>query len=162
MKKILFSLLILSTVSIVSGQSVKSVNEVSENRNGSNLKLAVSINPGLLFNIPGSAYALGGELSLYKTIKSELEAAVSAGFTGLASDGLIHVKPGIRYSLTQEIYAGAQIGAAISTTEGGIYVVYSPTIGWKMSDRFDAGLKYDHVGNGVSVLGLNLRYRIGL
>lgn len=170
MKRILFTLLILSTFSVVRAQSIK--NSSTINNDGlsktSNVNLGVSINPGLSLGKGGSKFVLGGEISLYRNLTPYLEGIFSAGYTKFfygqetQKGKLIPVKAGIRYFLTPTLYVGAQAGIAISTTDGGAYFIYSPTVGWKMNNQVDLGLKYDHYSNEPSVLGLNLTYRFGL
>jgi len=162
MKRIFFTLLILSAVSFVRAQNSENSFIKNDSQNtGSNLKFGLSINPGLNLGRFGSDLVLSGDLGLYKSLTNNLEATFSAGYIGY-SNALIHVKPGFRYSLNDSFYTGVQAGIAISTTEGGAYFAYSPTIGYKLNTKFDVGLKYDHVGRWLSVLGLNLTYRIGL
>lgn len=170
MKRILFTLLMLSTFSIVRAQSTK--NSSTVNKEGlstrSGLKLGLSINPGLSIGRSGSEFVLGGEISLSKTLTPYLEGTFSTGYTQFfyghdsQKGKLIPVKAGIRYFFTPKLYVAAQAGAAFSTTDGGAYFIYSPTVGWKMNSQFDIGLKYDHFSNEPSVLGLNLAYKIGL
>jgi hypothetical protein len=170
MKRILFTLLILSTFSVLRAQSIK--NNTTTNNEGlsrrSSVKLGVSINPGLSVGKGGSEFVLGGEISLYKNLTPYLEGMFSTGYTQffygseIQNEILIPVKAGMRYFLTPKLYIGAQAGVAISTTDGGAYFIYSPTVGWKMNNQVDLGLKYDHYSNDPSVLGPNLTYRFGL
>lgn len=169
MKRILFTLLILSTFSIVRAQSPKN-NSTINNENlssRSDLKLGLSINPGLSIGRSGSEFVLGGEISLSKNVTPYLEGTFSAGYTQFfyghdtQKGKLIPVKAGIRYFLKPKLYVAAQAGVAFSTTDGGAYFIYSPSVGWKINGQFDVGLKYDHFSNEPSVLGLNLTYKLG-
>jgi hypothetical protein len=171
MKKILFTLLILSTGSLLRAQNIKNNSDINQDipANASELNLGFSINPGLSVGNGGSYFVLGGELTLYKNLIPNLEATFSAGFTqffynleDIQNEILIPIKLGMRYYMNKQIYVGAQAGVAISTTDGGAYFTYSPTVGFKMSKQFDMGLKYDHFSNEPSVLGLNLTYRTSL
>jgi hypothetical protein len=170
MKRILFTLLMLSTVTLVRAQKTNTVSTTYNQglSSASGLKLGIGINPGLSVGTSGSDFVLGGEISLYKNLTSKLEGTFSAGYTQFfyghdtQKGKLIPVKAGIRYSLTNKLYIGAQAGVAFSTTDGGAYFLYSPTVGWKLSNQFDVGLKYDHFSNEPAVLGLNLTYKFGL
>jgi hypothetical protein len=170
MKRILFTFLILSTFSVVQAQSTKNSSTINNEglSRSSNVKLGVSINPGLSLGNAGSEFVLGGEISLYKNLTPYLEGMFSAGYTQFfyghdtQKGKLIPIKAGIRYFLIPKFYIGAQAGVAISTTDGGAYFIYSPTVGWKMNNKVDLGLKYDHYSNEPSVLGLNLTYKFGL
>jgi hypothetical protein len=169
MKKIVLTLLILSTGSLLRAQDIKNTSLINQDlpANASKLNFGFSINPGLSVGNGGSNFVLGGELTVYKSLTPNLEATFSAGITeffynlkDIQNDILIPIKSGIRYYITKQVYVGAQAGVAISTTDGGAYFIYSPTIGFKMSKQFDIGLKYDHFSNEPSVLGLNFTYRI--
>jgi len=170
MKRILFTLLISSSFSLVQAQSAQSNSVINGKKlsNESDLKLGLSINPGLSLGNSGSNFVLGGELSWYKNLTSDLEAAISAGYTQFfynhdtQKESLIPVKAGARYSFNPRFYLGAQAGIAFSTTDGGAYFVYSPTAGWTMNKHYDIGLKYDHYSNEPSVLGVNLTYKFNL
>lgn len=169
MKRILFTLLILSSLSMVRAQSAKSSSGVNSEKssNESDLKFGLSINPGVSLGRYGQNFVLGGELGLYKNLTSNLEGIFSAGYTqffysnNIREGGLIPVKAGVRYSLSPRIYVGAQAGAAFSITDGGAYFIYSPTVGWKINKHFDIGFKYDHFSNNPGVVGLNLTYKFG-
>lgn len=83
MKKIFFTLLILSAVSFVRAQDLE--NPLIENDNqitGSKLKFGLSINPGLNLGRYGSDLVLSGNLGLYKDLTNNLEATFSAGYIG--------------------------------------------------------------------------------
>jgi len=170
MKRILLTLLILSSVSFVRAQSAKSSSvmprEVSSNR--SNLKFGLSVNPGLSLGNAGSDFVLGGALSLYKILTANLEATFSAGYTqffygrDIQKGGLIPVKAGLQYALNPRFYVGAQAGVAFSTTDGGAYFVYSPSVGLRINKQVDVAFKYDHFSNEPSVLGINLTYKFEL
>ncbi|MFD2288916.1 hypothetical protein GJU39_21675 [Pedobacter petrophilus] len=167
MKRILFTLLIFSTFSVVRAQSSKhslTTNHAGLN-NKSGLKLELSINPALSIGRFGSEFVLGGEISLSRNFTPDMEGALSAGYTKFFyghNNELIPVKAGMRYFLIPKIYLGAQAGVAFSPTDGGAYFIYSPTVGWKINNQFDISLKYDHFSNEPSVLGFNLTYKIGL
>ncbi|RZM21056.1 MAG: hypothetical protein EOO88_34410 [Pedobacter sp.] len=170
MKRILFTLLILSSVSRLQAQSITKHPAVNEGSNtGSNLRLGLSINPGITLGRYGSTFVLGGELGLYKNLTSTLEGTFSSGLTeffynykDIQNDILIPVKAGVRYTVSRRLFVGAQAGVAFSTTDGGAYFIYSPSVGWKVSKQLDIGVKYDHFSNEPSVLGLNVTYRIDL
>lgn len=170
MKRISFTLLILSTFSIVQAQSTinSSILKNQDLSNRSGLELGVSINPGLTVGKSGSEFVLGGEISLSKKLTPYLEGTFSTGYTHFfyghetQKGKLIPIKAGLRYFVTPKLYIGAQAGVAFSTTDGGAYFIYSPTVGWKMSNQLDVGIKYDHYTNNPSVLGLNLTHKFGL
>jgi len=97
-----------------------------------------------------------------------LEATFSAGYTqfcyghNIQRGRLIPVKAGVQYSLNPRFYVSAQAGVAFSTTDGGAYFVYSPSIGLRINKQVDVALKYDHFSNEPSVLGINMTYKFGL
>ena len=105
---------------------------------------------------------------MYKNLTSNLEATFSAGYTqfcyghNIQRGRLIPVKAGVQYSLNPRFYVSAQAGVAFSTTDGGAYFVYSPSIGLRINKQVDVALKYDHFSNEPSVLGINMTYKFGL
>ncbi|WP_412468767.1 hypothetical protein [Pedobacter sp. KLB.chiD] len=170
MKKILFTILILSTGTLIRAQNVNDPavikQELPVNTHG--LEFGVSINPGLSVGSAGSKFVLGGELTLYKHLIRNLEATGSAKLTrffynlkDIQNEMLISIQPGIQYDLNKSFYVGAQAGVALSTTDGGAYFVYSPAVGVKISKQFGAGLKFDRFSNKSSVLGLTMTYKFG-
>jgi hypothetical protein len=168
MKQILLTLIISLSFYFVQAQNAKSnsTNNMDRSDRRSDMSLGLSINPGL--SLDGTDFVLGGEISLSKNLSNNLDATFATGYTHFfyspqSQQGrLIPIKAGIRYALSNRIYVGAQAGVALSTTDGGAYFMYSPSIGWGLNKQFDIGLKYDHFSNEPAVLGLNLTYRFGL
>lgn len=92
MKRVLFTLLILSAVSFVRAQNLENSSIKNDTQNtGSNLKFGLSINPGLNLGRFGSDLVLSGDLGLYKNLTKNMEATFSAGYIGYSSNALIHV-----------------------------------------------------------------------
>lgn len=170
MKRILAPLLFLTSFSLVQAQTSQNNAGASEhNQSGSsNLKLGFSIIPGITVGRADSKFILGGELSLYKTLTPNLESIISAGYTKffysheIEKEKLIPIKAGLRFYLNSRLYLGMQAGVALSTTDGGAYFIYSPTIGLKMNKQLEVGFRYDHISNKPSVFGLASTYKFGL
>ena len=165
MKRILFTLLILSSVSLVQAQTSTGSPVGNYSGNGSGLRFGISVNPGLSLGSRSGDFVLSGELGLYKNLTPRLEATFSAGLTQFfygehnENGKYIPIKAGARYALNTQFYVGANAGVTISTTDGGAYFVYSPMLGLMLNKHFDVALKYDHSSTESAVVGLNLTYK---
>ncbi|HEY0175074.1 MAG TPA: hypothetical protein VGC08_01770 [Pedobacter sp.] len=133
----------------------------------------------------GDAFKLGygGSLQFQTTIAQKLNFTATAGYMNFkAKDletpfgtfeggnyGAVPVKAGIRYFLSENFYAGGELGAAFGTSDGaGTAFVYTPHIGveFPVSDTgsIDLGARYEAwSNNGTSgFFGLRLAYNFGL
>jgi hypothetical protein len=105
-------------------------------------------------------YGVGPSLLLQNPINSNLNFTVNVGYLRFNGDpvftnikyreGFVPIKAGLRYFLTEYIYASGEAGVSISTANGngsGLAFAYNPTIGveFPVSDKgsIDAGIRYE-------------------
>ncbi|MHA4894763.1 hypothetical protein ACXZ1K_08430 [Pedobacter sp. PWIIR3] len=133
----------------------------------------------------GDAFDLGygGSLQFQTPIANKLNFIATGGylnFTGkdipgtggtvkVADFGVVPLKVGARYFLTENFYAGGELGAAIGTSKGSeTAFIYTPHIGveFPVADKstIDLGARYEAwSNNGTSrFVGLRLAYNFGL
>ena len=91
------------------------------------------------------------------------------GSASVGSFGVIPVKAGLKYFLVENFYAGAELGAAFSTSSGsGTSFVYTPNIGveFPVADHasIDLGARYESWANDGTArfFGLRLAYNFCL
>ena len=115
------------------------------------------------FNVTGSA----GYLSLMLTGDSK-DAYKAAGLS--TSTGIIPLKVGGKYYFGGNFYGAGEVGAAISTEDGGgTAFAFAPTLGasFSVSDKgsLDFGVRYENWsrnGNSSGIVGLRAAYAFGL
>ncbi|MGG9961014.1 hypothetical protein [Ferruginibacter sp. SUN106] len=80
--------------------------------------------------------------------------------------GIIPLKAGIKYFLSQGFYGAAQLGAGFFNNGGGTALAYTPMLGYEFDTKsgkaVDASLKYDGYsinGSGLGSVGVRLAYR---
>jgi hypothetical protein len=144
---------------------------------------------GAEFGIPteGSDELLvGGSLQFEQPIAKSLNLTISAGYisdivTGDSKDllkafglqtsyGFVPLKAGLKYYFAKNFYGAGEVGAAISTVDGGgTFLAYAPTLGASFSvspkSALDFGLRYENWSkeNGnTGFIGLRAAFSFGL
>ncbi|QNK63012.1 hypothetical protein H7F33_00345 [Pedobacter sp. PAMC26386] len=139
----------------------------------------------------GYKFGYGGSLLFQTPIAEKLNFTASAGYLNLVGKnaqylsfgsngvytkeyqvpnaGVVPVKIGARYFIAQNFYAGAEIGAAFMTGDGGgTAFAYSPNIGFELplanKNSIDLGIRYEGWSKESSVgfFGLKAAYNFGL
>jgi len=101
---------------------------------------------------------IGGSTNITLTTGYMSYAGRSAG-SGIKfkAAGIIPLKIGIKYFLSEGFYGAAQLGAGIFSNGGGTAFAYTPMIGYEFNTKsgqaVDAGLKYDGYSKNSSNLG---------
>lgn len=148
-------------------------------------KLGIGVDAAFLTGSSNEFYkpGFGGSIQFQTPIAKQLNFTASAGylhfkgkdfyFNGIGrasfgSFGVIPVKAGIKYFLLENLYAGAEIGAAFATGSGsGTSFLYTPNIGveFPVSDHgsIDFGARYESWSNDGTArfFGLRLAYNFG-
>ena len=126
---------------------------------------------------------LGGEISVYRHVANRLEASLTGGITyyfhpyqiydieaaGVSAMGItightartaIPLKAGLRVYAINRFYVGGEAGAALPTHGGALFVL-SPSVGLRINDAVDIGLKYEHYSSSYvpDQLALRIGYR---
>ncbi|MFI5452486.1 hypothetical protein ACHMWN_10040 [Pedobacter sp. UC225_61] len=109
----------------------------------------------------------GGYLSHFLTGDTK-DIAKAAGFP--TSEGIVPLKAGVKYYFGGNFYAAGEVGAAISTENGGgTALALAPTLGasFSVSDKssLDFGLRYENWskdGNSFGFMGLRAAFAFGL
>ena len=96
-------------------------------------------------------FGIGGSIEGDYNVDPTLALTLNAGYIKfLQKDnnglklGIVPVLAGIKYYFSPEFYSSAQLGVGIFTSNGNSTsaFAYAPGIGYKFSDNFDAGVKY--------------------
>ncbi|MBB5623402.1 hypothetical protein HDE69_004486 [Pedobacter cryoconitis] len=117
--------------------------------------------------------ASAGYLNLFGKSNVQYLALNNNGFyvdqTDVPNEGIVPVKVGARYFISNNFYAGGEIGAAFFTGEGGgTAFAYSPSIGFELpvgnKNAIDLSAKYEGWSKNGSVgfFGLRVAYNFGL
>lgn len=102
-------------------------------------------------------YGVGGSLNLQVPVANKLNFVGEAGYLSFTSKeilgktfstGAVPLKAGLRYFLAENFYAQGQVGAAISTEDGGkTGFLYAPSVGveFPVADKMsiDFGARYE-------------------
>jgi len=115
----------------------------------------------------GSSFGIGGSVQGDYFVAPDMSLTLNAGYISLMAKevngvkgdalGVIPVMAGFRYFFSPNFYGAAQLGAAFYSESGiGTSFAYSPSIGYKFTDNFDAQLKY--TGFSGKVEGTDLKY----
>jgi hypothetical protein len=82
------------------------------------------------------------------------------------AQGIIPLKAGIKYFLSQGFYGAAQLGVGIFNNGSGTALAYTPMLGYEFDTKsgkaVDASFKYDGYsknGSGLGSIGARLAYR---
>jgi hypothetical protein len=149
------------------------------------LELGVSINPGVSIE-SSDDHILGGDVTLYKPLSSNIEATFSVGYThmfksyystyGIQDDAgnvyynnnytvknVMPVKLGLRVYLADIFYLGGEAGVGFASN-GNSSFVYTPSLGIKLKNGIDIGAKYDNYSHRLiqDALSLKLGYHFKL
>ena len=96
-------------------------------------------------------FGIGGSLEGDYAVDNTLALTLNAGYIRFLQKnnnglklGVIPVLAGIKYYFTPQFYSSAQLGVGVFTSNGNSVskFAYAPGIGYKFSDNFDAGVKY--------------------
>ncbi len=124
------------------------------------------------FNQAGYNFGVGGSLQAEYKRFSEVGLLFNAGFltysqksgNGGRSFSIVPVIAGIKYYFVPGTYAQLAMGAAFRTTYGGgTNFIYSPGVGFNLTKKMDALIKFSGLtGNAnFNSLGLRLAYNFG-
>ena len=98
-----------------------------------------------------TSFGIGGSLEGDYAVDNTLALTLNAGYIKFLQKnnnglklGVIPVLAGIKYYFTPQFYSSAQLGVGVFTSNGNSIskFAYAPGIGYKFSDNFDAGVKY--------------------
>lgn len=80
--------------------------------------------------------------------------------------GIVPLKAGIKYFLSEGFYGAAQLGVGFFNNSGGTALAYTPMLGYEFNTKsgkaVDASFKYDGYsknGTGLGSVGVRLAYR---
>jgi len=149
------------------------------------LELGVSINPGASIESSDN-HILGGDVTLYKPLSSSVDATFSVGYTHMfksyystygiqdnagnvyyntnhSVQNVIPVKVGLRLHLANIFYLGGEAGVGLTSNRNSSFV-YTPSLGIKLKNGIDIGVKYDNYSNRLiqDALSLKLGYHFKL
>lgn len=145
-------------------------------------ELNAAISPGI--SIGDGRFVIAGDLQLERYISNRIAVTASAGFTHFSGkvqhyaytlpgstavsylsyateQNLIPVKLGVKAFLNKKLYVAAAAGIGVDLN-GNSSFVYSGTMGVKLNQRFDLGLKYENFSdsNQAHQVAVRLAYRI--
>lgn len=153
--------------------------ETTANNGGT--EIGISFNPGVDINSSNNKI-LGGDVTLYQPVTNNLVATFSAGYTHMNrqylstygimdSNGNVYynnnitvrnvvpVKVGLRAYLGDVFYLGGEAGVAFASKRNTSFV-YTPSLGFKLRNGLDIGVKYDNYDSRLvqDALSLKLGY----
>jgi hypothetical protein len=148
-------------------------------------ELGISFNPGVDVRSSDNKI-LGGEAALYKPITDNLVATFSAGYThmnkqylstygimdskghvyyntNLSVSNVVPIEVGLRLFLGDVFYIGGEAGVALASKRNSSFI-YTPSLGLKLHNGIDIGVKYDGYSNRLikEALSLKLGYHFKL
>lgn len=170
MKKVIYLTLVAACMSVTA---------FAQKSSGSNTPyLSIGIDGALPIGDFADVYpfGVGGSAKFEFPVASELYVTASGGYThffpksefkdaGAEGAGFVPLKAGLKYFFSPQFYGAAELGAALSTSEGGgTAFAYSPGIGALLGENFDIGLRYEGWSNNGSInqVALRLAYRFPL
>jgi hypothetical protein len=149
------------------------------------LELGVSINPGASVESSDDRI-IGGDVTLYKPLSSNVQATFSVGYTHMYRSyyysygimdqngnvyyndnfnvrNVIPVKIGLRVYLADIFYVGGEAGVGFASKRNTSFV-YSTSLGVKLKNGIDVGLKYDNYSHRLiqDAVSLKLGYHFKL
>ncbi len=114
-----------------------------------------------------TSFGIGGSLEGDYAIDNTLALTANAGYIKFLQKnnnglklGIVPLLAGIKYYFTPQFYSSAQLGVGIFTSNGSSSsaFAYAPGIGYKFSDNFDGGVKYQaYSKNSVTTNTASLR-----
>jgi len=141
-------------------------------QNESNKKFHVSVGPEVGFATADfsntHSVGIGGTVQAENNIGGTTNVTLTTGFITYAGKsagsgikykaaGIVPLKLGVKYFLSQGFYGAAQLGAGFFSNGGGAAFAYTPMIGYEFNTNsgqaVDAGLKYDGYSKNNSNLG---------
>jgi opacity protein-like surface antigen len=149
-------------------------------------KLSIGAEVGLPTEKNSDLIIAGGSLQFEQPIAKSLNLTISGGYLSLnatgdsrdyleasglkKSTGIVPLKAGAKYYFGGNFYGAGEVGAAISTEEGGgTAFAFAPTLGasFSVSDKssLDFGLRYENWsrnGNSSGIIGLRAAFAFGL
>lgn len=156
--------------------------QTSEAGTKTGLALNVAINSGV--TLSDARFALGADVQLEHPLSNHLAITLTSGFVhffGTSADtfyssnptgfetcrnfkpehNLIPVKAGLKVNLTSKFYLAGAAGMGIDIN-GNSSLLWSAAAGYKISDRFDAGVKYENYTDyhNTNQLALRIGYRL--
>ncbi len=176
MKKLLLSLALVAGLGFAASAQTE----------GAVRKLSIGAEFGIPTESNSDTFILGGSLQFEQPIVKSLNFTVSAGYLSLmatgdtkdllkaagaqTSFGVVPLKAGAKYYFGGNFYAAGELGAAISTEDGGgTAFVVAPTLGasFSVSDKssLDFGLRYENWSknnDSSGFMGLRVAYAFGL
>ena len=153
MKKLILSFAVIASALSVNAQTKTSV---------SPFKLSIGVEAVAPFGVLADITSLGigataqGDYNVDPTLALTLNAGyikfLQKNNNGLEL-GVIPVLVGIKYYFVPQFYGSAQLGVGIFTSNGesSSSFAYAPGVGYKFSEKFDAGVKYQaYSKNGIT------------
>ncbi|MEP7253872.1 MAG: hypothetical protein ABI683_15875 [Ginsengibacter sp.] len=133
---------------------------------------SIGLETGFPIGENGKPYSsiLGGSLQYEYLPASDLGITVNGGYLNYAfkssyggsSIGFVPLLAGVKYYFNRGVFFHAQLGAAIGTARGqGTSFAYAPGIGFAISQKFDAEIKYMGISNSggtLSDVGARIAY----
>ncbi|RYZ94272.1 MAG: hypothetical protein EOP47_28150 [Sphingobacteriaceae bacterium] len=132
---------------------------------------------GSIFN-KSHGFMLGGTARLQYGIADNLGLTLTSGYYNFFAKeedgfkapnlGIIPVKAGVKAFFTDNLYAGAEVGAGFGTGSGlngtNTKLILAPALGWA-DQSWDVGVKYENFsgeGHSFGVVGLRVAYGFAL
>ena len=143
MKKLILSLAVIAAM----------LNANAQKKTGTPFRVSLGVDAvapfGNLADV--TSFGIGGSLEGDYAIDNTLALTANAGYIKLLQKnnnglklGIVPLLAGIKYYFTPQFYSSAQLGVGIFTSNGtsSSAFAYAPGVGYKFSDNFDAGVKY--------------------
>lgn len=126
--------------------------------------LSIAANVGIP-TTTGLSFAYGGDIQADFAVAPTTKITASAGYEGYTvkggytlNNGIIPLLGGVKFNLGEKAYGHGQLGYGVSTAKGGGgSFAYAPSIGYYLSQNFDASIKYLAFSNHGTLGSVNLR-----
>ncbi|WP_426584149.1 hypothetical protein [Mucilaginibacter sp. R-33] len=166
-------------------RSMAAHKKAENNADESGTEIGISFNPGVDINSSDNKI-IGGDVTIYQPVTNNLVAMFSAGYTHMNSQYLstygimdsngnvyynnnltvrnvVPVKVGLRAFLGDVFYIGGEAGVAFASHKNTSFV-YTPSLGFKLRNGLDIGVKYDNYSHRLiqDALSLKLGYHFKL
>ncbi len=124
-----------------------------------------------------NSVGIGGTAQAEYNVASGTDITLTAGFVSYLGKsagtnikykalGVLPIRAGIKYTIIDNFYGAAQLGAGIISNNGGAAFAYSPLIGYEFTmnsgKTIDASLKYDGYSKSnanFGAVGIRLAYK---